>query len=88
MYAFLAYAAATGDALRGWLTMGTFGLGTAPLMILAGSGGNVLSLAVRARTLQIAAWCVVATGVIALFRGAGFLNTIGVVTAGACPFCQ
>lgn len=88
VYAFLAYAASTGSVFRGWLTMVAFGLGTVPLMVLAGVGGTALSLSARTRALRIAAWCVVLTGVISIARGAGYLGWVGEVTAASCPFCH
>jgi sulfite exporter TauE/SafE len=87
VYAFLAYAAGTGNVVRGWLTMVAFGLGTMPLMILAGCGGTLWSLPARNRLLNIAAWCVVATGVIAIARGAGYLDLFASGAAGRCPLC-
>lgn len=87
VYAFLAYAAGTGNVVRGWLTMVAFGLGTMPLMILAGCGGTLLSVAARNRLLHVAAWCVVATGVIAIARGVGYLELFASASPGRCPLC-
>ena len=88
VYAFLAYAASTGDVVRGWLTMATFGLGTVPLMVLAGSGGTLLSVTARTRALRIAAWCVMITGLMSIARGAGYIGfTAGDAIAG-CPLCK
>lgn len=88
VYAFLAYAASTANVVHGWLTMTVFGLGTVPLMVLAGSGGSLLSLSVRARTLRVAAWCVVVTGIISVARGAGYLEWFAGASPGECPFCR
>lgn len=88
VYAFLAYAASTGDVLRGWLTMVVFGMGTVPLMVLAGVGGSVLSLSARTRALKIAAWCVVVTGLISVARGAGYIGWFHDAVAAGCPFCR
>lgn len=88
VYAFLVYAASTANVVHGWLTMIAFGLGTVPLMVLAGSGGSLLSLSTRARALRVAAWCVVVTGIISVARGAGYLEWFAGETPGACPFCQ
>ena len=75
VYAFLAMAAGTGDVVRGWLVMVTFGAGTVPLLVITGCGGTVLSITGRARVLRIAAWCVVITGVISIVRGASFIDS-------------
>jgi hypothetical protein len=64
-----------------------FGAGTAPLMILAGSGSRLLSLAARRRALVFAAWCVVLTGAISLARGAGALSAGGEAALAGCLFC-
>ncbi len=88
VYAFLAYAASTGDVLRGWLTMVVFGMGTVPLMVLAGSGGTLLSLATRTRVLRIAAWCVIVTGLISIARGAGYIDLAASGTVAGCPLCK
>ncbi len=86
VYGFLAVAAASGDVLRGWLIMTTFGAGTMPLMLLAGCGATLISIATRARLLRLAAWCIVVTGVISIARGAGDLR--GAAPAKSCPFCH
>jgi uncharacterized protein len=88
VYAFLAYAASTGNIAQGWLTMVVFGLGTAPLMVLAGCGGTLLSHTARGRTLKIAAWCVIVTGLISIARGAGHIEWLSGAAAGHCPFCR
>jgi len=88
VYAFVVYAASSGNVLQGWATMVAFGLGTVPLMVLAGCGGTLLSLGTRARVLRIAAWCVVVTGVIAVARGAGYLELVANAVPVGCPFCR
>ena len=88
VYAFVVYAASSGNVVRGWLTMVAFGLGTVPLMVLAGCGGSLAPLATRARLLQIAAWCVVATGLISVARGAGYLELVANTLPAGCPFCR
>lgn len=88
VYAFVVYAASSGDVVRGWATMVAFGLGTVPLMVLAGCGGTLLSLAARTRVLRIAAWCVVATGLISVARGAGYLELVANAAPAGCPFCH
>jgi sulfite exporter TauE/SafE len=88
VYAFLVYAAASGDLLHGAATMVAFGLGTIPLMVLAGCGGTLLSLSARARVLHLAAWCIVATGLISIARGAGHLQFVADSLPPGCPFCN
>lgn len=74
VYAMLGIAATTGDPAQGLFTMIAFGLGTAPLMILAGCGGSLLSHAARGRILRVAALCVIAAGLITIARGAGLIH--------------
>ncbi len=86
VYGFLALAAGTGNLFAGAATMLAFGLGTLPIMVVTGSGGNLLSLAARKRLLTAAAWCVVLAGGISIYRGVGFLG-VGPNEATSCPFC-
>lgn len=87
VYAYLALAASSGGLGRGAATMALFGLGTLPLMVLLGScGGTLLSLAGRRGLLRGAAWCVVATGVITIGRGLGYLPWLA-EPADTCPLC-
>ena len=89
VYAYLALATAAGGLWQGWLTMACFGAGTVPLMVLAGSGGSLLTLASRQKILRLAAICVVVTGLISLTRGAAALNPRGAPgTASTCPLCK
>jgi sulfite exporter TauE/SafE len=88
VYAFVVYAASSGNVVQGWATMVAFGLGTVPLMVLAGCGGTLLSLSTRARVLHVAAWCVVVTGMISVARGAGYLELLANAAPAACPFCH
>jgi sulfite exporter TauE/SafE len=88
VYAFLAMAAGTGDVVRGWLVMVTFGAGTVPLLVVTGCGGSLLSISGRARVLKIAAWCVVITGVISIARGAAFIDSSQISGPTKCPFCR
>ncbi len=88
VYGFLALAAAERDPLRGLGIMAAFGLGTVPLMVIAGMGIAVMSLGTRRRLLRLAAVSVVVTGALTLFRGYGFLMA-GEPSAGqSCPFCN
>src|SRR5262249_12002166 len=89
VYAYVAFAASTGRLLHGTLAMVVFGLGTAPLMILTGTGASALSLAGRGRLLRAAAWCVVVTGALTLFRGLGAtLAAFASREEPACPWCE
>ena len=88
VYAFLATAASSGDVVRGWLVMVTFGAGTVPLLVIAGCGGTVMSVATRSRVLKFAAWCVVVTGIISIARGVGYLELSPSSGKGSCPFCH
>jgi sulfite exporter TauE/SafE len=84
VYSYLVLAASSGGMTLGLGIMAVFGLGTMPLMVLTGCGGSLLGIASRRRALQVAAWCVVLTGVFAIARGAYF------VAAGepGCPWCD
>jgi hypothetical protein len=87
VYAFLALAAARLNPLEGMAVMAAFGLGTVPLMVAAGVGSTLLSLAGRRRMLRVAAWCVVVTGLLTIVRGAGYLRADNPTQRPACPFC-
>lgn len=88
VYAFLLKAGSSGGIWQGMLTMLAFGLGTVPLMVLVGYGGQFLPLIMRARLFRIAAWCIVVTGVISIARGTVQLQTPTNAQAGTCPFCS
>lgn len=104
VYAFLAIAAASQNMLIGWATMLAFGLGTLPIMVATGLGANVLTMAARKRTFQIAGWCVILTGAISIVRGIGSLDahfeiaskqnatSVGEseleLPVAPCPFCK
>ncbi len=88
VYAFLALAASTGSLLWGIATMCVFGVGTMPLMVATGLGGQWLTQTARRRALTLAACCVIASGVVAVARGAGYLPTSGIPQAEpGCPLC-
>lgn len=88
VYAFLLKAGSSGSLWLGWLTMVAFGLGTIPLMVLVGYGGQLLSLVGRARLFRVAAWCIFLTGVISLARGAGQLHPPDNQATAPCPLCE
>jgi uncharacterized protein len=87
LYGMLALAMSTHSVLGGGITMVVFGLGTAPAMMVAGLSGRLMGLATRRWLFAAAAWCLVATGVISVARGASFLS-IGDKPASGCPMCQ
>lgn len=88
VYAYLALATSAGGLWQGWLTMSCFGLGTVPLMVLAGSGGSLLSIASRRRVLRVAAICVIASGLISIARGATAVHRPSTNVTGSCPLCR
>lgn len=87
LYGMLAYAASRRDVVAGMVTMAAFGAGTVPAMVAAGLGGSALSVAGRRQMHAVAAWCLVATGVISIVRGVSYLTLPGTEPAG-CPFCE
>jgi sulfite exporter TauE/SafE len=87
LYGMLALAASRRDFGWGMIGMVVFALGTMPMMFAVGMGGQLLSLTARKRMFQIAACCLVITGVLSLARGIGFLQITAAEPAG-CPFCQ
>lgn len=88
VYAFLLKAGSTGNMWEGLLTMFAFGLGTLPLMVAVGFGGQFLSIAGRLKLLKIAAWCIVLTGIISIARGVSQLNVSPEATTAPCPLCE
>lgn len=87
VYAHLALASATGHLGPGMATMAMFGLGTVPLMVAAGLGGGWLSLSMRQRLLKVAAYCVMLTGALSLYRGVASAARTTEDGPAACPFC-
>lgn len=69
VYAFLAMAAASGDAVRGAIVMTGFGLGTLPAMLLVGCGARFLSNVTRQRIFRFAAAFVLLLGGLTIYRG-------------------
>jgi sulfite exporter TauE/SafE len=88
VYGFLALAASSSSFALGSGTMVAFGLGTVPLMVLAGSGVSLVSIAARQRLLRVAAVCVILTGMISLARGVGFLDLPYRAQPASCPLCR
>jgi sulfite exporter TauE/SafE len=88
VYAFLLKAGSTGAMWQAVLTMMAFGLGTIPMMIAVGYGGQFISGMGRARLYKVAAWCIVVTGLISIARGAIQFQTQAAATTPPCPFCE
>ncbi len=84
VYAFLLIAARTSNLVMGASVMAVFGLGTIPLMVTTGVTASAMSMRWRARLFVVAGWCVVAVGMLSLYRGWAFLT---VDDPAACPFC-
>lgn len=72
-WAMIVTAAATGDPLKGFLTMVAFGLGTAPALLSVGISSSVLSMRVRLMGERAAALSVIVMGLLLLYKGAGTL---------------
>lgn len=87
LYGMLTLAASTQQVALGGLTMLVFGLGTTPLLMLAGVSGQFLTLASRRRLLTAAAWCLLLTGCISIVRGASHFSW-GEAPAAGCPLCS
>lgn len=89
VYSFLALAAATTSFWKGAVLMTAFGLGTTPVMIVAGAGLSVASLQLRQRLLKLAAICVLVTGILTTGRGIAFAVNISEHSPSeACPLCD
>ncbi|MBI5472769.1 MAG: sulfite exporter TauE/SafE family protein [Ignavibacteriae bacterium] len=69
LYAMLAKAAASGSAVNGAMTMGVFGIGMAPSLMLLGSFTSFFSAKVRKRAEMIAAVTIVLMGATLVLRG-------------------
>ncbi len=88
VYSFLTLAASSGSVAQGLLIMLSFGLGTIPVMVLAGGGMSLLSLSARRSLLRLAAACLLATGIMTLGHGVAFAAQAADTTKDAgCPFC-
>jgi uncharacterized protein len=88
VYGFLTLASSSASILHGLLTMCAFGAGTAPLMILTGAGGSLLSHPARRHLLQVSAVCVLLTGMISVARGVMFVQFPESAAMESCPFCR
>jgi sulfite exporter TauE/SafE len=87
VYGFLALASSSASIWMGLFIMILFGAGTAPLMILTGTGASLLSYARRQSLLRISASCVLLTGLVSVVRGVFFLPVWGVPEAMRCVLC-
>ena len=88
VYGFLTLASSSANVLHGLLTMCAFGAGTAPIMILTGAGGSLLSHSARRQLLKVSAVCVLLTGMISLARGVMFVQFPESAALESCPFCR
>jgi len=86
VYAYLALAAASGTVHHGALVMFVFGAGTIPALLLTGLTGSLVGVTFRRRLFRLAAWCMIATGGISIYRGAVFLQTSSTESE-VCPYC-
>ena len=69
VYAMVAQAASTADALSGFLTTAAFGLGTFPTMLAVGGVGRLLAPKWRQRGVRLAGSFILALGLVTLGRG-------------------
>jgi sulfite exporter TauE/SafE len=88
VYGFLTLASSSASILHGLLTMCAFGAGTAPIMILTGAGGSLLSHSARRHLLRISAVCVLLCGLVSLARGIAYVRFPVTADTASCPFCQ
>jgi sulfite exporter TauE/SafE len=87
VYGYLALASSSASVREGLLTMSLFGAGTAPLMVLAGAGGSLLSNTRRRSLLHISAICVTVTGLISIARGILFVHFTDAPQVVRCILC-
>jgi len=69
VYAFLTLAASRANPLESWLTMLVFGIGTLPLMTVAGMSTQLFPVRWRRYVWQAAAVCLIISGALSLWRG-------------------
>lgn len=87
VYGFLSLAASTQSPVWGLAVMVAFGLGTVPMMVLAGWGASAISRGARQKIFRLAALSLVLSGTIALGRGGWWLAHAS-ENAPACPACR
>jgi sulfite exporter TauE/SafE len=87
VYGYLALASSSASMWEGLLTMGLFGAGTGPLLILTGAGGSLLSFRARRNLWKVSAVCVSLTGLISIARGVLFLQITPAPDVIRCVLC-
>jgi len=78
-WAMVIKAATSGGPAHGFLTMALFGLGTVPILFLAGFSASLLTVKVRLAGERVAACSVIVMGLILLVKGVSYF-----VGAGCC----
>ena len=86
VYAYLALAASTSGIITGAVVMVLFGIGTVPALLAVGLLGSMANIRWRTRIFQVAAICMLATGLLTIFRGGWTLASPADEPA-ACPLC-
>ena len=74
VYAFAAQAGSTATPLSGLLVMLSFGLGTFPAMLMMGGLGRILAPVWRRRGVWLAGACILALGLVTIWRGVAVLE--------------
>lgn len=69
VYAFLTLAASRANPIESWLTMLVFGIGTLPLMTVAGMSTQLFPVRWRRFVWQGAAICLIISGALSIWRG-------------------
>lgn len=72
-WAMIVTAASTQNPLDGFITMVAFGLGTIPALSLIGVSSSFVSIRMRVLGERLAAALIMATGLMLVFRGVGFI---------------
>ncbi len=88
VYGFLALAASTGHPGVGALVMLCFGVGTVPMLLIAGAGFSLVTSDVRRRLLRLAAVSVLVTGLITVSRGVQQAVSAEFGEGPSCPLCR
>jgi len=87
VYGFLALAASTGHPGAGALLMFCFGLGTVPMLLIAGAGFSFAAAGIRKKLLRVAAISVLVTGLITVSRGLQLAVSAVREREPSCPAC-
>jgi sulfite exporter TauE/SafE len=88
VYGFLALAASTGHPGAGALLMFCFGLGTLPMLLIAGAGFSFAAVGIRRKLLRVAAISVLVTGLITVSRGVQLAASAIGERGPSCPLCS